>query len=62
MFKPTVQYSLHKYSYNTARAAMLRHLLRRRHVVFDLDGTLTVPVHNFLQVRSLFGAASVRGE
>jgi hypothetical protein len=31
----------------------LQALLRRRHWVFDLDGTLTVPVHNFSKVPRL---------
>jgi len=30
-------------------------ILKRRHWVFDLDGTLTVAIHDFVQIRALLG-------
>jgi HAD superfamily hydrolase (TIGR01509 family) len=30
-------------------------ILRRKHWIFDLDGTLTVAIHDFVQIRSLLG-------
>lgn len=32
-------------------------ILRRRHWIFDLDGTLTVAIHDFAQIRGLLGVA-----
>jgi len=31
------------------------HLADRRHWIFDLDGTLTVPVHDFAAIRAMLG-------
>jgi len=33
------------------------HILARRCWIFDLDGTLTVPVHDFPAIRSALGMA-----
>jgi len=33
------------------------HILNRRYWIFDLDGTLTVPVHDFPAIRSVLGMA-----
>ena len=36
-------------------AADMAEILRRRHWIFDLDGTLTVAIHDFALIRSLLG-------
>lgn len=34
---------------------MLNHILKRTHWIFDLDGTLTRPIHNFDEIRRALG-------
>ena len=40
---------------------MATDLASRRHWIFDLDGTLTVPAHDFDEIRRMFGLPEGRG-
>lgn len=42
-------------------AAITAQLLQRRHWIFDLDGTLTVPLHDFPAIRAELGLTEEQG-